>query len=88
MSQYVTLAEQAFDNWNGVPHRVVRWTLADAFEATVSFLISRNGQVDLMPGLRQAFRAMTEQEWQALYRDYGHHGATLRKVQFKVKADA
>jgi hypothetical protein len=76
MSKFTQLAGKAFDDYHNTPHASEKWSLTDAYGHVVEFLC-HDHTVEEMPGLKEAFAAMTPGEWDSLRQRYPEHVRTL-----------
>jgi hypothetical protein len=85
MSEFTELAQHAYDHYHDRPVGPGSWSLKEALSATLPFLQEQGGNLDAMPGLRQAFEQADAQEWQAMWTEYCHLGDLLYTLQREVQ---
>jgi hypothetical protein len=76
MSDFANLAKRAFEGYHDAPLEPATWALTDAYGHVVEFL-KRHDSIDEMPGLREAFQAMTPAEWESLCTRYPEDVQTI-----------
>jgi len=76
MSNFTHSAQQAYD---GYTHQssITAWDLKETMSMIIPFLQSQGGNLDAMPGLRQAFEQAQPQELQGMWTEYCHLGDLL-----------
>jgi hypothetical protein len=84
MSNFTQLAQQAFDRYHN-QSSAAQWNLKDALRAIMPFLQTHGGNLDAMPGLRQAFQQAEAQELQAMWTEYCHLGDLLYTLQRELQ---
>lgn len=84
MSEFTHLAQQAYMQHDGTPslssQRQSEWSLKETLAAIMPFLQEHRGNLDAMPGLREALQRATPQEMQAMWTEYCHLGDLLYKL--------
>jgi hypothetical protein len=69
VENFVQLTKAAFEAYHNMPYEPAVWTLPDALGHIMQFL-EHHDSIDEMPGLREAFHAMTPTEWEAWAEHY------------------
>jgi hypothetical protein len=85
MSNFTELAQRAYDSYFSRPSAPGQWTLKEAMSAALPFLQENAGNLDAMPGLRDAFRQAEPYEWQAMWTEYCHLGDLLYTLEQEVR---
>ena len=85
MSNFSQLAQHAYERYHNHPSAAAPWTLKEAMAATMPFLQTHAGNLDAMPGLREAFQQATAQELQAMWTEYCHLGDLLYTLQRELQ---
>jgi hypothetical protein len=84
MSNFTELAQQAYDSYHRRISTPQPWELKGALSVIMSFLQANAGNLDAMPGLRDAFQQADAQEWQAMWTEYCHLGDLLYTLERQV----
>lgn len=77
MSNFTQLAQQAYSSYHKQPSGSEPWNLKETMAAIMAFLQEQAGNLDAMPGLREAFRQAEPHELQAMWTEYCHLGDLL-----------
>lgn len=88
MSRFTELAQQAYELYHRRVPMGEPWALQDAMDATLPFLEEHDGDVDAMPGLRAAFHAATDAEWEAMWTIRRDLSAMLHQIEQETRAPA
>jgi hypothetical protein len=84
MSEFTHLAQQAYVHHHATPSQrslqQSEWSLKETLAAIMPFLQEHQGNLDAMPGLREALLRATPQEMQAMWTEYCHLGDLLYKL--------
>jgi hypothetical protein len=63
MSNFGQLTKKAFENYHNTPYEGAVWSLTDAIGHIMQFL-EHHDSIDEMPGLREALRSLSTNEWE------------------------
>jgi hypothetical protein len=85
MSDFTRLAQDAYERYYNQPSGAEPWTLKEAMDAIMPFLQTHAGNLDAMPGLREAFQQADVQELQAMWTAYCHLGDLLYTLQRELQ---
>jgi len=85
MSKFTELAQQAYESYHSQDSTEQSWDLKTALSATMPFLQAHAGNLDAMPGLREAFQQADAHEWQAMWTEYCHLGDLLYTLERHVQ---
>jgi hypothetical protein len=85
MSNFTHLAQQAYDSYHKQPNATQPWNLKDATAAIMPFLQEHAGNLDAMPGLREAFQQAEPHELQAMWTAYCHLGDLLYTLERELQ---
>ena len=64
MENFAQLTKQAFEAYHNMPYPPAKWSFTDAVGFIMEFL-EHHDSIDEMPGLREAFQAMSPTEWES-----------------------
>lgn len=85
MSNFTRLAQDAYDRYYDRPSGAASWTLKETTAAIMPFLQAHGGNLDAMPGLREAFAQAEAQELQAMWTEYCHLGDLLYTLERELQ---
>jgi hypothetical protein len=85
MSNFTQLAQQAYTSYHKQPSGSEPWNLKETLSAIMPFLQEQAGNLDTMPGLREAFQQAEPQEVQAMWTEYCHLGDLLYTLERELQ---
>jgi hypothetical protein len=76
MNEFAQRAKQAFEAYHNTPYEPEEWTLTAALGHVMEFM-ARHDSIHEMPGLPEAIRAMTPNDWEKWRTRYPEHRESL-----------